>query len=53
MEAFAIIGFIFGLSAFGLATANKNRVTRLTAELDGLKQELHALRGRAAPGAVD
>ncbi len=45
MEAFAIIGFIFGLSALGTATANTARVTKLKEELDGLKKEIEELLG--------
>ncbi len=50
MEAFAIIGFIFGLSAFGKAAANTARVKKLENELEGLKKEVDELRGGQESG---
>jgi hypothetical protein len=41
MDAFAIIGFIFGLSAFATTT-------RLTSQLKGLKEELEGLKREVA-----
>jgi uncharacterized membrane-anchored protein YhcB (DUF1043 family) len=44
MEAFAIIGFIFGLSAMGTATANAAQVKKLKEELKELKAQFDALQ---------
>ena len=44
MEAFAIIGFIFGLSASAMAQANSKQVKALRSELEALKKEVEALR---------
>lgn len=38
MDVFAIIGFIFGLSAFGTATANRSRLKAFEEQLEQLKQ---------------
>ena len=46
MEAFAIIGFIFGLSAFARATAN-------AAHLKKLEKELEELRGGQESGDAE
>ena len=40
MEVFAIIGFIFGLSAFGTAMTNKSRLKALEEELEQVKQSM-------------
>ena len=50
MEAFAIIGFIFGLSALATAGANKSQVKKLKDELEGLKKEVKKLRGGQESG---
>ena len=45
MEAFAMMGFIFGLSALAMSTAAQGEVKELKDELEGLKTELTELRG--------
>lgn len=50
MEAFAIIGFVFGLSAMGTAATNTGQVKKLKEELEGLKKEIEELRGGPEPG---
>ena len=45
MEAFAIIGFIFGLSAMATAATNTTQVKNLKDELEGLKRQLEGIRG--------
>ena len=49
MEAFGIIGFIFGLSAMATAGTNTAQVKKLKDELEGLKRQLEELRG--GPGS--
>ena len=45
MEAFAIIGFIFGLSAMATSGTNTAQMETLKDELAGLKKEIEELRG--------
>ncbi len=44
MEAFAIIGFIFGLSAMATAGTNTTQVKKLKDELEGLTKQVEELR---------
>lgn len=49
MEAFAIIGFIFGLSATAMAQANATQVKKLKEVLERLEKEVAELRGGQEP----
>ncbi len=44
MEAFAIIGFIFSLPAFGMASASKKQLAALQAEVAQLKAAIEELQ---------
>ena len=50
MEALGIIGFIFGLSAIGMASASTGQVKKLKDELEELKKEVKELRGGQESG---
>ena len=50
METFAILGFVFGLSALAMTVANQAPVKKLRDELEGLKKEVKELRGGRESG---
>ena len=50
MDALAIIGFVFGLSAIGMATSAQGEVKKLRGELEDLKKEIAELKGDPDPG---
>ncbi len=45
MEVFAIVGFIFVLSAFATAQANSKQLRSLRSELEALQDEVELLGG--------
>ena len=49
METFAIIGFIFGLSAMGTAGANAAKIKKLESNLETLGNQFRELENRQEP----
>ena len=49
MEAFAIIGFIFGLSASGIAGSNTAKIKKLENKLKELESKFHELKTPKEP----